>query len=364
MKTQKQFIVLITAVLLAFGGFIKPVLGETIWVDAMNGDDSNPGTKDKPLRTFGKIARMVNESNEPGPTTIKVEPGVYDITETVLLKNERAYTRENRLTIEAAVLPDDPNWQPKCMPVILATIKPTPIKDTEEYYSIIFEPEVNHVTIRGLKFLGNPAYRTRSWAVFRNGMNLEDLVITQCVFIGDKNTFPYNICIVAKGNEIILDHNIFYDCETCVVFWDAEGGASKGNAMRYCIVDGTTTAAVWTTQTGEDFDFHNNVITRCGYFWMRAPEHLQKYRIRDSVITDCGQYSAYGIASEIFGPTGPEVTFDEVNVTKQGTVTLKKCEIPKNKRSADLPRDYLHIVPGTLGSDLGAGLFKSVKIQK
>lgn len=364
MEPRKTYIVLITAALLVFGCFIKPAPGETIWIDAMNGDDSSAGTKDKPLRTFGKIATIVNESNEPAPTTIKVNPGVYDITETVLLKNERAYTRENRLTIEAAVLPDDPNWHPKMMPVILATIKPVPIKGSEEYYSIIFEPEVNHVTIRGLKFLGNPAYRTRSWAVFRNGMNLEDLVITQCVFVGDKNTLPYNVCIVAKGNEIILDHNIFYDCETCVVFWEAEGGVSKGNAMRYCIVDGATTAAVWTNQTAEDFDFHHNVITRCGYFWMRSPNYHQKYRISDCIITDCRNYSGYGTASELSGSTGPEVTFDEVNVTKQGTVTLKQCEIPKNRRSADFPRDYLHIVPGTLGSDLGAGLFKSVKVRK
>jgi hypothetical protein len=364
MEPRKKCIMLITTALLVSGCFAKPVIGETIWVDAMNGNDSGPGTKDKPLRTFEKIATIVNESNEPGPTTIKVNPGVYDISETVLLKNERAYTRENRLTIEAAVLPDDPNWHPRMMPVILATIKPTPIKDCEEYYSIIVEPEVNHVTIRGLKFLGNPAYRTRSFAVFRNGMNLEDLVITQCVFAGDKNTFPYNVCIVAKGNETILDHNIFYNCETCVVFWDAEGGVSKGNAMRYCIVDGASTAAVWTTQTAEDFDFHHNVITRCGYFWMRAPGCHQKYRIRDSVITDCGTYSGYGTASELSGPTGPEVTFDEVNVTKQGTVTLKKCEIPKNRRSADLPRDYLHIVPGTVGYEIGAGIFKSVKIRK
>jgi hypothetical protein len=324
----------------------------------MNGDDFGPGTKDKPLRTFGKITAIVNDSNEPGPTTIKVNPGVYDITETVLLKNERPFTRENRLTIEAAVLPDDPNWHPRMMPVILATIKPVPMEGSGEYYSIIFEPEVSHVTIRGLKFLGNPAYRTRSFAVFRNGMNLEDLVITQCVFVGDKNTLPYNVCIVAKGNEIILDHDIFYDCETCVVFWDADGGVSKGNAMRYCIVDGASTAAVWTAQTGEDFDFHHNVITRCRYFWLRSPNYHQKYRISDCVITDCGTYSAYGTASELSGPTGPEVTFDEVNITKQGTVTLRKCEIPKNRRSTDLPRDYLHIVPGTPGSDLGAGLFK------
>jgi hypothetical protein len=80
MELRKTCIVLIATAWLVFGCSIRPVLGETIWVDAMNGDDSSPGTKDKPFRTFEKIAAIVNNSNEPGPTVIKVNPGVYGIS--------------------------------------------------------------------------------------------------------------------------------------------------------------------------------------------------------------------------------------------------------------------------------------------
>ena len=59
-------------------------------------------------------------------------------------------------------------------------------------------------------------------------------------------------------------------------------------------------------------------------------------------------YSGYGAPSGPTGQTGLEVTFEEKTVTKEGKVILEK-----DKRA----RNYLHPVPGTLGYDLGAGLF-------
>jgi len=50
--------------------------------------------------------------------------------------------------------------------------------------------------------------------------------------------------------------------------------------------------------------------------------------------------------------TGPEVTYEEKNLVKKGTVVLEK-----DKRT----RNYLHVVEGTFGSDLGAGLFRKQK---
>ncbi len=69
----------------------------------------------------------------------------------------------------------------------------------------------------------------------------------------------------------------------------------------------------------------------------------------DCVVTNNKYYSGYGVASGPTGQTGSEVTYDEKNVIKEGEVVLEK-----DKGS----RHYLHPVPGTLGYDLGAGLFK------
>jgi hypothetical protein len=65
-------------------------------------------------------------------------------------------------------------------------------------------------------------------------------------------------------------------------------------------------------------------------------------------VTDNEYYSGYGIESGPTGQTGPEITYNEKNIIKDGEVALER------NREA---RNYLHIFPDTLGSDLGAGLF-------
>ena len=57
-----------------------------------------------------------------------------------------------------------------------------------------------------------------------------------------------------------------------------------------------------------------------------------------------------GIALDVdrVAETGSEVTFRESDVVKRGPVILET-----NRQS----RSYLHVVPGTLGAELGAGLF-------
>ena len=80
-----------------------------------------------------------------------------------------------------------------------------------------------------------------------------------------------------------------------------EGVGSKNNVMRYCIVAGNK------------------------------------------------NYSGYGNVGGPTGQTGAEVTYQGRNVLKTGEVMLVK-----DKRA----KHYLHPVPGTPGSDLGAGLFK------
>jgi acetyl esterase/lipase len=328
---------------------------EVLYIDDTKGNDTNSGTKDKPVRTIARTAAIANNSTEPGPTTIKIEPGAYCVEETVEFKNSRQYTKDNRLIIEATVLPDDPNWTPAFMPVVLSTVKGDG-PDTEKH-AIALKIEVNHATVQGIKFLGNPRPRTWGYSIFREGKGFEDLVVTQCMFIGDEQAMPYNIPICAKGQGLVVDHCVFYQCDIPAIFWEAEGGVSKGNAMRHCIVDGADIAAVWTCQTADDFQFHHNVVTRSQYFWMRSPGSKTTYRIQDCIVTDCHVWSGYGIAGKIYGNTGPDVTFNEEKVVKEGTVTLEKAFVTIEKLSVVRPRGYLHVVPDTLGSDLGAGLF-------
>jgi hypothetical protein len=328
---------------------------ETIYVDGDGGDDANPGTQDKPVRSIARAAEMVNDSTEPGPTTVKLAPGVHVIDEIVTFENQRAYKQNARLTIEANVLPDDPQWKPAQMPVVLSTVQG--MLSANEMHALSIRIEVNHVTVRGVNFLGNPRARTWHYAIHRFGKNLKDLLITQCMFLGGGQALEYSCPVCANGHGLVVDHCIFYDCDVPVIFWNAEDGVSRGNAMRHCIVDGADNAAVWTCDTAEDFEFHHNVITRSQYVWMRSPGNKKVYLLRDCVMTDNKHASGTGTASAINGPTGADITFDEENVVKKGTVRLVIPEPSPQGLSAERPRDYLHVAPGTLGSDLGAGLF-------
>jgi hypothetical protein len=322
-----------------------------LFVDALTGDDSNRGTIDKPLKTLGQAAKLANRQKKPGPATIRLSPGIYNLSQTVVFDNQGKYTQKNRLTIEAGVLPDDPKWKPSLMPVILSTQDPRDAghrdKHTETYSLKI---KTSHVTIRGLKFLGNPLSNNWHACIERVEEYLDDLVVSQCMFVGDRDALNIYSPVIATGDRLIVDHCVFYGCHASVVYWDGlEGIGGKGCAMRYCIVKGGHIASVWTCQTAEDFQFQHNVITGCEYFWMRKSGDRQEYRIENCILTTNKHYSGYGTAAGATGQTGPEVTFNEKDVIKEGKLILEKNKKEKN---------YLHIVQGSLASELGAGIFR------
>jgi hypothetical protein len=324
------------------------LFAETIYVDSANGRDSNDGTKEKPIQTFGQAANLVNSSSEAGPSVIKIAPGTYEIEKAVIFENERSYTEKNRLIIEATILPDDPNWKPALMPIISSTENPGKPDVLTETHS--FKVKLNHVTIRGLKLMGNPSDNNWHGCIERIGENLDDMVVRQCVFDGKTEGSKIYSAALATGDRFIVENCIFKNCHACTVFWDGlEGIGGKGNAMRNCIVDGAYISGVWTCQTEEDFGFSNNIVTNCEYLWMRKRGDEQKYRLEDCIVTGNKYYSGYGVASGARGQTGPEVTFEEKNVIKAGEVVFVKDESLRN---------YLHVKPGTLGSELCAGLFK------
>ncbi len=326
------------------------LIAEVLYVDSSNGDDTNPGTKDKPVRTIARAAVIVNESNEPGPTTIKIAPGFYAVTEAIIIENAREYTKEKRLIIESTLLPDEPQWKPALMPVIISVEEPhrsNAVNQITETYSI--KVKINHVTIQGLKFLGNPSLNNMHACVERIGKKLDDLLIKQCMFIGDRNGADIYAATLATGDRFVVEHCIFKGCGASAVWWDGfDEIGGRGCAMRYCIIDGTYMSGPCTCQTAEDFEFHNNIVTNSKYFWIRKPGDKQKYRIRNCAIANNTYWSGYGVASGPTGETEDDIIFKEQDVVKSGEVIFEKDEQSKH---------YLHVVPGAVGSNLGAGLF-------
>lgn len=262
MKTHKKCLhVFIIAVIVSL--YSPDVFAEILYVDSLNGNDEFAGTKEKPLRTIQSAVRMVNDCTKDGPTTIKIHPGLYVLDQSVIFHNKRKYTKDNRLTIEATILPNDPTWNPASMPVIISMENPRKDKAFQkltETYS--FKIKISHVTIRGLKFLGNPILNNWHCCVERIGQRLSDLRLTQCVFVGDKDTSNIYCAALATGDRFIVENCIFKNCHASVLLWDGpEGIPAKNCAMKYCIVRGGYISGVWTCRTAEDFEFHHNIIT-------------------------------------------------------------------------------------------------------
>jgi hypothetical protein len=140
--------------------FVSIGHAEILRVNSRTGDDSHLGTPKEPLRTIKRAAALVNDKNQSGPATILTAPGSYNLNRYVAFEGGRVFTEQDPLTIQASILPDDPHWRPEHMPTILSVENPKQTAGSNmprETYS--FNIQTSHVTIEGLRLLGNPSFR-------------------------------------------------------------------------------------------------------------------------------------------------------------------------------------------------------------
>lgn len=353
--------------------------GDTLYLNPATGADTNPGAKASPLRTLAEAARRVNQSSSSGPMTIVLSEGIYAVGETTLLKPERrAFSRTDRLSIRAEVLPDDPEWHPGRMPVLIHTMplpktwngRPDPLGGAADGMMI----ETSHVTIQGLKVLGLPVVETpkpgliqRLYAINRLRRDLEDLEIAQCVFLGDDFTNPNHVTIIANGNGVNVHHCIFRGMKISVVYWT---GGSSGHAMRNCFCDGVYGSGVWTAGIKNDFDYRNNVIANGNYAWTyqggasaladaggrqrgaptpAAPRELIRYKVIDSYFANNRRTAGSG--------TGARLEYQDIDPSFLEMLGTKVTAEPVAIERDQTKRDYLHPIAGSAAAKVGAGLF-------
>jgi hypothetical protein len=324
---------------------------EELFIDAKTGNDKNAGSRSAPLKTIAEAAKRINASNSNEEATIILSEGVYPLTETVIFSNNK-FSTQNRLNIRAELPTDDPNWNPQRMPIITTIIPGTPTPgDGEESRGL--EVETSHVTIEGLRFTGSPAYyymsgfqARRYYPIWRDGKNLDDLVITQCLFAGNVDVLSIRVAVIANGHGLVLDHCVFFNCQNPVVFWDAQGGTSYHNAMRYCLVYESNYSGVWTTgSTADDFEFHHNILAKSRTGWVRDKNSMHHYKVQNCIITANTNLAGWGNGE---GTTNNDfLKMDSVQLT--GMIEIEKDQGKKN---------YLQLKQGSFGSELGAGLFK------
>ncbi|MBM4097100.1 MAG: hypothetical protein FJ261_10045 [Planctomycetes bacterium] len=100
---------------------------------------------------------------------------------------------------------------------------------------------------------------------------------------------------------------------------------------------------------GDDFEFHNNVIADSLYGWIIEGGERPAFNVTKSLFSRNKHQAGTG--------AGPLLNFKETDPAflkfAEVTVTDKPVMIDLDQAK----KQYLHLIPGTMGADLGAGLF-------
>lgn len=333
--------------------FCLGIQAQVVYVDSKNGDDNNSGTGNAPVSSINKAASIIKNKNND-IYIMKINPGIYVIDKYVSILTDKEINNK-RIIIEANILPDDTAWTPEKMPIIINSSGKGEIPDADYSYVISFLINESHVTVRGIKFHGYSYPNTRYFPIARLNKTKTDLLVEQCMFIGDKDAAHIQVGVIAHGNEINIDHCVFYNAKNSVVFWQDAGDQIKhGNSLTNSIIVGAFQSAVWTSWPDKDFKFANNIVSNCKHVWVKNGFNTNKYSIENCIIVNNQYYT--GVPGDN-GVHPQDFDLNEINVIKEGSISLRLVDdIDK-----PFPIDYLHIIPNTLGYNNGAGIFTHKK---
>lgn len=332
--------------------FISVVKAQVLYVNCNNGQDTNNGNSDSPVKTIeGAFSLIENSKHEI--LNLIVAPGIYFFDKTIIVRAKGNFTKINRFIIEAQHLPDDPDWKPELMPVFLTTAKP----DTNfgfMYSSIGLKIDMSHVTIRGIKFCGQPSPQIPIYPIARENPNYLDLEVTQCMFIADNDASYIQVGVISPGSETTIDHCIFYNCANAAVFWFSNNGLKYRNTFSNNIIYGGSSSGIWTSDADSLFSFHHNIISNCKFALIKNFYNSSVYSISDCIITNNENYLGEWTKS---GITASNFEIKEINITKEGKIDLIKVEPGKQI----IDKRYMHPKLNTLGNGFDAGIFKKNK---
>jgi hypothetical protein len=322
---------------------ICPTHAQTVHVNAATGNDRANGKVETPVATLQRAVELAKTFKTGESVTIKVAPGLFTLVDQVLIDKQN--TGEAWLTIEAATMPDDTDWKPAQMPVIQSISANN--NKTQFQHAVGLLVAANHVRIRGLKFIGNGNPEVKYYyPVSRKDSTLTGLDVSQCYFIGERNSAPIQGSIWAHGPGIHVDHCIFYGTKNALLLFTAIRDFSLKNS----VIVGAYESAVWFGTFHEPFVFENNIVSNSEYLWLRAEKTHPKYHFKNCLFTDMQHEMGY------YGQNGAvpaeKNAHSEEHVGRSGKLLLS--EVATN----GLPRDYLNPLLNSAGKELNAGIFK------
>lgn len=318
--------------------------GQTLYVSAAKGNDHATGTNANPLKTLDEAVAQANKFSGNKPVKIILSGGLYTVTHKLAI-----HTKANSFAIRALNLPDDKIWQPADLPVIVSISSNNSDYEFPHCEGLLIEQ--NNVTIKGLKFLGNPNNQVRNYyPIRRQDKTLSGLNVSQCYFVGEANSAPIQSSFWASGPGIHVDHCIFHNSKIAFVLGDGVNDFS----LTHSIIDGAYNTAIWYGFAGTTpkFTFKDNVITNCYYVMVYPVEKGQpSYTFSNSFITNNAHYLGnYPKAQDKFIPE-PNRNIKEINVNKSGAIR------PVNVADDGITKDNLNLAPTSAAKSTGAGIF-------
>ena len=337
-------------VVLFFLSISVTISAQTIYVDVVKGRFEAKGTLTDPLSGLEQAVLLASSFSGNEPVNIKVAPGLYVISHLLEVRTASKRIDTVKYTIEAMVMPDDPDWLPSKMPVIQSISRDN--STVQFVHSAGILAAKNNVSFKGLKFTGNANTTVRYYyPVTRENEALKGLEISQCYFIGEKNSGPIQGAIWAHGGDIVVDHCIFYGCKNALLLFKSISGLSVTNSIIY----GCYESAVWFGPFNSEFTFRNNIVSHCNFFWVRPENTQPAYKFTNSLITENAEFMGY-YGSKGLVPADKNSHF-ETSVKKTGKVLLSEV------KTEGLPKDYLNLIEGSDGKEISAGIFKQINGQ-
>ena len=325
------------------------IFGQTIYISSLKGQDSASGTINLPVKTLDEAVKRANKFSGNEAVTLILGPGLYTVTHKLIINTSTLSAAKATFTIEALTMPDDKSWKPADIPVIGSI---SPDNSTYEFpHCELFFIGQSNVTIKGVKFIGNPNNQVRNYyPIRRENKTLTGLNVSQCFFIGEANSAPIQSSFWASGSGIHVDHCIFHDSKIAFVL----GNSVNDFSLTHSIIDGAYNTAIWYGFAGTlpKFLFKNNVITNCYFVMVYPVENGQpNYTFSDSYISGNKNYLGnYPKAQDRFFAE-PNKHIKEVNIHKKEAVKFIAVE------DDGIAKDNLNLTKTSPGNVTGAGIF-------
>lgn len=316
-----------------------------IYVDADAKTPVELGTVEAPFGSLAKAIAHANALTGQGEILIEVLPGIYLLDDRVDVNPVRVMSDSTRFIIKAAIMPDDTAWTPQAMPVIQSISENNSSTQFPHATGLLIAS--SHVSIQGLKFLGNANPKVNYYyPISKEDQDLRDLLISQCYFIGDKEAAKIQGGIWAHGPQNTVSHCIFYGCRNAVLFFKNV----EGFTIEHTIVYGSYESAFWFGREDYAFTFTHNVIANNAYFLVGPKDLTYSSSFSHSVIQNkgfVGYFSREG--QSVMELSDPDIKMDHIR--ESGLIQLQM------NLSVELDTFHLHLTKDSEGADLQAGIF-------